>query len=209
MFGPRDVLLTSEEPVVKQFLNGRREGPIGMSEEQDAGQVAAELASLANDGPPPPGTRPKGASGSSAPPQIQPSPGLPERQAANRRRQRVLEMMHTLPGPAQQAIQKPDRFRERGQPGRRFERPAEPWRFRTPAAGVRDPGLTGREGTSRRGSFPAALLLGVLHVIGRRTGRGVGEFLLRGFALRMCGCLARFRGVLVDLVGDFLAVVQS
>ena len=24
MFGPREVLLTSEEPVVKQFLNGRR-----------------------------------------------------------------------------------------------------------------------------------------------------------------------------------------
>ena len=36
MFGPREVLLTSEEPVVKQFLNGRREGPIGMSEEKDA-----------------------------------------------------------------------------------------------------------------------------------------------------------------------------
>ena len=46
MFGPREVLLTSEEPVVKQFLNGRREGPIGMSEEKDAAQVAAELASV-------------------------------------------------------------------------------------------------------------------------------------------------------------------
>src|ERR671936_1699294 len=43
MFGPREVLLTSEEPVVKQFLNGRREGPIGMSEEKDAALVAAEL----------------------------------------------------------------------------------------------------------------------------------------------------------------------
>ncbi len=31
MFGPREVLLTSDEPVVKQFLNGRRIGPIGMS----------------------------------------------------------------------------------------------------------------------------------------------------------------------------------
>ncbi|WP_040857160.1 ABC transporter ATP-binding protein, partial [Nocardia niigatensis] len=30
MFGPREVLLTSEEPVVKQFLNGRMQGPIGM-----------------------------------------------------------------------------------------------------------------------------------------------------------------------------------
>ncbi|HEY1635353.1 MAG TPA: ABC transporter ATP-binding protein, partial [Acidimicrobiales bacterium] len=50
MFGPREVLLTSEEPVVKQFLNGRREGPIGMSEEKDAAQVAAELAAAADGG---------------------------------------------------------------------------------------------------------------------------------------------------------------
>lgn len=37
MFGPREVLLTSEEPVVEQFLNGRRVGPIGMSEEEGRG----------------------------------------------------------------------------------------------------------------------------------------------------------------------------
>src|SRR6195952_453077 len=85
MFGPREVLLTSEEAVVKQFLNGRREGPIGMSEEKDAGQVAAELAALADDEPPTPGTGPKGASGTGVPPQLLPSPGLPERQAAGRR----------------------------------------------------------------------------------------------------------------------------
>jgi phospholipid/cholesterol/gamma-HCH transport system ATP-binding protein len=35
MFGPREVLLTSEHPVIEQFLNGRRAGPIGMSEEKD------------------------------------------------------------------------------------------------------------------------------------------------------------------------------
>ena len=33
--GPREVLLTSDEPVVWQFLNRRRVGPIGMSEEKD------------------------------------------------------------------------------------------------------------------------------------------------------------------------------
>ena len=38
------------------------------------------------------------------PPQIQPSPGLPERKAAARRKQRVLDMLHTLPLPAQRAI---------------------------------------------------------------------------------------------------------
>jgi phospholipid/cholesterol/gamma-HCH transport system ATP-binding protein len=35
MFGPREVLLTSDEPVVRQFLNGQRHGPIGMAEEKD------------------------------------------------------------------------------------------------------------------------------------------------------------------------------
>ncbi|MDT4909086.1 MAG: phospholipid/cholesterol/gamma-HCH transport system ATP-binding protein [Pseudonocardiales bacterium] len=105
MFGPREVLLTSEEPVVKQFLNGRREGPIGMSEEKDSAQVAAELASL--DGAPErhPGAAPKGGIGGGVPPQIQPSPGLPERKAAGRRQQRVMDMMHTLPPEAQKAIQ--------------------------------------------------------------------------------------------------------
>ena len=104
MFGPREVLLTSEEAVVEQFLNGRREGPIGMSEEKDAGQVAAELAAMSNDGPPAPGTGPKGATGSGVPPQLLPSPGLPERKAARRRQERVLQMLHTLPEKAQQAV---------------------------------------------------------------------------------------------------------
>jgi phospholipid/cholesterol/gamma-HCH transport system ATP-binding protein len=104
MFGPREVLLTSEEPVVKQFLNGRREGPIGMSEEKDAAQVAAEMAAVeAGHGSYVAG--PKGGGGMGVPPQIQPSPGLPERKAAARRKQRVLDMLHTLPLPAQKAIQ--------------------------------------------------------------------------------------------------------
>ncbi len=42
MFGPRLQLLTSSEPVVRQFLNGRREGPIGMAEEKDAASLEAE-----------------------------------------------------------------------------------------------------------------------------------------------------------------------
>ncbi|MDQ0846022.1 MULTISPECIES: ABC transporter ATP-binding protein [unclassified Streptomyces] len=46
MFGPREQLLTSEEPVVRQFLNGRMQGPIGMAEEKDAAQVEQELAQL-------------------------------------------------------------------------------------------------------------------------------------------------------------------
>ncbi len=42
MFGPREMLLSSEEPVVRQFLNAQRIGPIGMSEEKDADDLAAE-----------------------------------------------------------------------------------------------------------------------------------------------------------------------
>src|SRR5690606_29780517 len=42
MFGPREMLLSSEEPVVRQFLNAQTVGPIGMSEEKDASELEAE-----------------------------------------------------------------------------------------------------------------------------------------------------------------------
>ncbi|MFF7854036.1 ATP-binding cassette domain-containing protein [Streptomyces sp. NPDC007904] len=91
-FGPREVLLTSDEPVVAQFLGGRREGPIGMSEEKDAATLAAEA----------------GAPAPAAPrvivPQLEPSPGLPPRAAAARRRQRVMGMIDRLPPAARSAI---------------------------------------------------------------------------------------------------------
>jgi phospholipid/cholesterol/gamma-HCH transport system ATP-binding protein len=93
MFGPREVLLTSEEPVVAQFLNGRRQGPIGMSEEKDTAQAAREMAEAGElEGLPP------------LKPQLQPSPGVGERKAVGRRRERVLEMLYRLPPAAQQAI---------------------------------------------------------------------------------------------------------
>lgn len=44
MFGPREMLLSSTEPVVRQFLNAQRFGPIGMTEEKDADELAAEAA---------------------------------------------------------------------------------------------------------------------------------------------------------------------
>ncbi|MDV6013153.1 ABC transporter ATP-binding protein [Haloechinothrix sp. LS1_15] len=99
MFGPREVLLTSDEPVVEQFLNGRRLGPIGMSEEKDSATMAAEQADAEaghHDG----GTEDvRGVV-----PQIQPTPGLPERQGARRRLDRVMRMLHTLPPAAQEGI---------------------------------------------------------------------------------------------------------
>ena len=96
MFGPREVLLTSDNPVITQFVNGRRIGPIGMSEEKDEATLAQERAALGNgDGDP----------GSPAlMPQLVPTPGLPERQAVHRRMDRVMSILPTLPTPAQQAI---------------------------------------------------------------------------------------------------------
>jgi phospholipid/cholesterol/gamma-HCH transport system ATP-binding protein len=97
MFGPREVLLTSDNPVITQFVNGRKFGPIGMSEEKDAATLAAEKASAGNgDG---------AANGTLAlMPQLVPSQGLPERQAVQRHIDRVMEMLPSLPLPAQRAI---------------------------------------------------------------------------------------------------------
>ena len=99
MFGPREVLLTSDEPVVRQFLNGRRIGPIGMSEEKDEATMAEEQALLDA------GHHHGGVEEiEGVPPQISCTPGMPERQAVARRRARVREMMDSLPPAAQEAI---------------------------------------------------------------------------------------------------------
>ncbi|MEO9326960.1 ABC transporter ATP-binding protein [Gordonia aurantiaca] len=100
MFGPREQLLTSEQPVVKQFLAGDRFGPIGMSEEKDEAVQKQEEAMQA-----------AGISGGGTKedfteiiPQVQPNPGMPERKAVKRHRERVMAMLHTLPPQAQEAI---------------------------------------------------------------------------------------------------------
>jgi len=99
MFGPREVLLTSDHPVITQFVNGRRVGPIGMSEEKDEATLAAEQAGR--------GAGANGAAEAGLPalvPQLDPTPGLPARQAVQRRQARVMGMLHTLPPQAQDAI---------------------------------------------------------------------------------------------------------
>jgi phospholipid/cholesterol/gamma-HCH transport system ATP-binding protein len=98
MFGPREVLLTSSNPVITQFVNGRKVGPIGMSEEKDEATLAQEQASING-----------GASGGdnrlpALVPQLVPSPGRPPRRAVDRRTSRVMDLLHTLPHAAQQAI---------------------------------------------------------------------------------------------------------
>src|SRR5260221_9933332 len=98
MFGPREVLLTSEHPVITQFVNGRRVGPIGMSEEKDEATLAMERADEARGG---------GQADNGQPalvPQLVPTAGLPERMAVHRRTARVLSMLHTLPTTAREAI---------------------------------------------------------------------------------------------------------
>src|SRR5258706_2011779 len=98
MFGPREVLLTSEAPVITQFVNGRKLGPIGMSEEMDEATMAMERADQARGG----GQAANGLK--SLVPQLVPSPGVPERMAVQRRTARGLSLLHTLPARAQQAI---------------------------------------------------------------------------------------------------------
>lgn len=95
-FGPREVLLTSEEPVVEQFLSARRAGPIGMSEEKDQATLDLEAAHGIVAGPPVERTIVR---------QLAPTPGLPERQAVRRRRERVQGMLHALPPAARRAIE--------------------------------------------------------------------------------------------------------
>ena len=137
MFGPREQLLTSQEPVVRQFLNGRREGPIGMSEEKDVAQVEAEMAALeARGGDSHNGVGPKGASGGDAvPPQLTPTEGLPERKAERRRQERVARMLHEFDEETQAAIRAVP-ARGPARPGRLRRLPAHPGR-RRPALGAR------------------------------------------------------------------------
>lgn len=98
MFAPREVLLTSEEPVVRQFLEGRRAGPIGMAEEKDVAQMEAELAELARHGVGP--RRPDPV----LEPQLMASPGLPDRRARLRRQDRMMGVLPTLAAPARAAF---------------------------------------------------------------------------------------------------------
>ncbi|MEU5837217.1 ATP-binding cassette domain-containing protein [Streptomyces diacarni] len=96
-FGPREVLLTSDEPVIAQFLSGSRTGPIGMSEEKDAATLAREADGQA--------AGPLHAVPREVVPQLEPTPGLPERQAVRRRRERVLGMLDQLPPAARRAVE--------------------------------------------------------------------------------------------------------
>jgi phospholipid/cholesterol/gamma-HCH transport system ATP-binding protein len=97
MFGPREMLLSSQEPVVRQFLNARRQGPIGMAEEKDAATAAAEEALIGD------GYAHHEAHGRIVE-QMQPSPGLPPRAAEQRRKDRVVQLLHTYPPATQQAV---------------------------------------------------------------------------------------------------------
>jgi phospholipid/cholesterol/gamma-HCH transport system ATP-binding protein len=99
-FGPREIMLTSQNPVIGQFLEGRRIGPIGMAEEKDQATMEVERAHLDaghHDGGT--GTRPLALA-----PQLSPTPGVPARQAVLRRRERVMSLIETVPPQARDTI---------------------------------------------------------------------------------------------------------
>ena len=147
MFGPREVLLTSEEPAVAQFLNGRRQGPIGMSEEKDTAQAQREMDEAGElEGLPPLKS------------QLEPSAGVGERPAVARRRERVRQMLHTLPPAAQQAIRDSYESDPAGSRpsawsavGTSVESPTGPVESQTGPVEVRGP-----RGGDRRGDRPSA-----------------------------------------------------
>jgi phospholipid/cholesterol/gamma-HCH transport system ATP-binding protein len=74
MFGPREELFASAEPVVRQFLGGRMQGPIGMAEEKDAALVEQELAELGEGRHAPLETSEQVSVGAS---RLLPGPGVP------------------------------------------------------------------------------------------------------------------------------------
>ncbi|PXX54707.1 hypothetical protein DFR70_1231, partial [Nocardia tenerifensis] len=77
----------------------RMQGPIGMSEEKDEAQMAREQAMFDA------GHHHGGAEEvEGIIPQMEAQPGMPVRQAVLRRKERVREIMHTLPHAAQAAI---------------------------------------------------------------------------------------------------------
>ena len=137
MFGPREVLLTSDNPVITQFVNGRRVGPIGMSEEKDEATLAQERAAALADG---------GAEDAGSPAlmqQLVPSPGLPERQAVHRRMDRV--MSHPAHPAHRGAAGDPGRPRRRGRPA------GQPGPGQRPGTGQRSGAGAGPGPGARRG----------------------------------------------------------
>jgi phospholipid/cholesterol/gamma-HCH transport system ATP-binding protein len=101
-FGPRELMLTSEEPVVAQFMNGRRVGPIGMSEEKDDATAQAEQA-MADAG------HSDGSTGedmTALADQLQPTPGLGRRHAVTRRMERLAQQLDTLPDGRRELIRR-------------------------------------------------------------------------------------------------------
>lgn len=105
-FGPREMLLTSDDPAVAQFLGGRTDGPIGMAEEEDRADYARQPAgngefpnTLVLTGP---GSSGPGSRGLRR--QLEPTPGLPPRQAVQNRMDRVMGALHMLTPAARETI---------------------------------------------------------------------------------------------------------
>lgn len=83
---------------MRQFLNGRQIGPIGMSEEKDEATMAEEQARLEA------GHHDGGVDEIEGAPQVTATPAMPDRNAAARRQARVRDTLHLLPKTAQEPI---------------------------------------------------------------------------------------------------------
>ena len=99
MFGPREVLLTSDEPVVAPVP--QRPPPRPDRHVRGKGQMA-DGRRAGHGRRRSPRRRRRGDRGRAA--ADPPTPGMPERAAVGRRQARVREIMHTLPPNAQEAI---------------------------------------------------------------------------------------------------------
>jgi phospholipid/cholesterol/gamma-HCH transport system ATP-binding protein len=93
MFGARELVLSSSDPVVAQFMQGSRFGPIGMSEERDAAGMPI-TGDVDPENLPLPKIRP----------QIKPTNGH-ERAAETRRLGRVRQVLPHLPADMRRAIE--------------------------------------------------------------------------------------------------------
>jgi len=93
MFGARELVLSSSDPVVAQFMQGSRFGPIGMSEERDSAGMPIS-GDVDPENLPLPKIRP----------QIKPTNGR-ERAAETRRLGRVRQVLPHLPADMRRAIE--------------------------------------------------------------------------------------------------------
>jgi phospholipid/cholesterol/gamma-HCH transport system ATP-binding protein len=88
-FDARERVMASQDPVVRQFLTGRMQGPIGMAEEKDAAQIELEREQKQSDF-----DTWMESHGVGTTPRLLPSPGIPR----SRRWEEIASRQRTVNG---------------------------------------------------------------------------------------------------------------